>query len=116
MPSRKWSAASTTRFEWGSFRTIRRWLSALPQPLIEEYPHLASANAWALTFCQDFRVAAKVIEQLRRVNEDPRNPAAYSRDIDGPGAGAARRDGQKARIHWTAPKLDGSRASAALHW
>jgi ATP/maltotriose-dependent transcriptional regulator MalT len=61
----------------GQFRTIRRWLSALPQPLIEEYPHLASANAWALTFCQDFRVAAKVIEQLRRVNEDPRNPAAY---------------------------------------
>jgi LuxR family maltose regulon positive regulatory protein len=61
----------------GQFRTIRRWLSALPQQLIDNHPHLVTANAWALTFCQDFRLAAKVIEQLRRVSEDPRNPVAY---------------------------------------
>src|SRR5690349_1457955 len=59
------------------FLTIRRCLSTLRQRLIYEHRHVVTANARALTFYQDFRGAAKVIEQLRRVNEDVRNRPEY---------------------------------------
>jgi LuxR family maltose regulon positive regulatory protein len=56
----------------GQFRTIRRWLSALPAQLIDEHPQLVAGNAWARTFCQDFLNAGEMIAQLRRASEGPR--------------------------------------------
>lgn len=65
----------------GQFRTLRNWLAALPDAAVERHPRLLIAKAWASTFCQQFALAGRLIEQLRRVVGDPHTSAAFRKTL-----------------------------------
>ena len=63
------------------FHTVRRWLGKLPRADIERHPRLVIANAWALTFGQEFEQARQSIDQLHRLSQDPQTSPGYRKTL-----------------------------------
>lgn len=59
------------------FRTLFNWLRALPREEIDRRPALVIANAWAMNFCQEYRLAGESIQQLRRLSQDPQTARVF---------------------------------------
>lgn len=66
-----------SQIQAAQFRTILNWLRALPQEEIDRHPSLVIANAWAVNFCQEYRLADVAIQQLRRLSADRQTAATY---------------------------------------
>lgn len=65
----------------GQFRRMRSWIAALPEAAVEQEPRLMAVRAWAATFCQEFALAERLIEQLQRIVSDPRITPALRRSL-----------------------------------
>lgn len=65
----------------GQFRRMRSWIAALPEATVEREPRLIAARAWASTFCQEFALAERLIDQLRRIVADPATSMALRKSL-----------------------------------